>query len=224
MPPHTPLYRQLVPILAFLCFAPTLALSEESSAPAAEAHETGAAAKEGEEGKAKERHEAKEGKESKEGQEGKENKEGKEGKEGHEGKEEQPSDLHLSGFFSEGWDQDFAERPREERAPRFSLFQSRQGFLERVGEVKYTRSNALDSGATDEDEFATGVELGLNRRFEIDAETRQVTQHMMTKDGASGHGLQLDVGARFQLVDTASTGFGFEVRCVTPNETLGRNP
>ena len=45
---------------------------------------------------------------------------------------EEPADLFPCDFFRTGWDEPFEERPREGRAPRFNLFKSRQGFLERI--------------------------------------------------------------------------------------------
>src|SRR5262249_31349088 len=56
---------------------------------------------------------------------------------------EEPSDLLLRDLFTAGWGEPFEERPREGRAPRFTLPRSRQGFLERIAVINYAYANGL---------------------------------------------------------------------------------
>ena len=146
-----------------------------------------------------------------------EKKEAKEGE--HERKD--PPDLMLSNFFSAGWKDKFEEHPDEGRAPRFSLFQSRQGFLERVAALKFTETHGLEKKTFDENEPAAELEYAMNRRFELDVEAFNVTQVPQTLEGRSGDDTRFTLGLRFALIDTAWTAWSFEPRVTTRSPALG---
>jgi hypothetical protein len=157
-----------------------------------------------------------------EGHAGGEGAEGHEGHhEGHEGEdhEKEPSDLSLCDFFTAGWDEPFEERPREGRAPRFNLFKSRQGFLERIGFLGYSYTNGLDGGQN-EHELSGGVEWAFNRRFQVGVESFYTWQRPSSADSRRGDGLRWEFSTRFQLIDTADRAYNFQIHVVTPDSTL----
>lgn len=132
-----------------------------------------------------------------------------------------PPDLRLADFFSTGWRDAFAEHPDEGRAPRFSLFKSRQGFLERVALFKAQETRGLEKRSTDEHEQAIEIEYALNRRFELDFEAFHVRQHPVLDEGRSGEDARYLLGARFALVDTKWCAYTFEPRITTRSSLLG---
>ena len=147
---------------------------------------------------------------------------GEHGDAGHEaeGHHEQPSDLFLRDFFRTGWDERFEERPSEGRAPRFRLFKSRQGFLERIAEVSYAYTNGADADKVNEHELAVGLEWAFNRRFALGIEPFYTWQRPSSEEGRRGDGLRWDFATAFQLVDTADRAYNFQVHVVTPNSRL----
>ncbi|HMF12632.1 MAG TPA: hypothetical protein VKE94_10010 [Gemmataceae bacterium] len=138
----------------------------------------------------------------------------------HGGHHEQPSDLYACDFFRTGWGERFEERPSEGRAPRFKLFKSRQGFLERIAFGAYAYTNGLDAGNVNEHELAAGLEWAFNRRFEFDVEPFYTWQRPSTEEGRHADGLRWDFGTRFQLLDTADRAYNFQIHVVTPNRHL----
>ncbi len=148
------------------------------------------------------------------------------GAEGHEGHHEagehreEPSDLFLSDFFSAGWRESFEEREREGRAPRFNLFKSRQGFLERIASVNYAYTNGADESRINEREFSLGLEWAFNRRFQLGVEPSYTWQRPRGDEGRRGDGLRWDVSTRLQLIDTADSAYNFQVHVLTPNRHL----
>src|SRR5262249_38104323 len=99
---------------------------------------------------------------------------------------EQPSDLFPCDFFRAGWAEPFEERPSEGRAPRFKLFKSRQGFLERIAVGGYTYTNGVDAGNFNEHELAAGLEWAFNRRFAFEIEPdRTERDHALHRMGRS---------------------------------------
>jgi hypothetical protein len=133
---------------------------------------------------------------------------------------EQPSDLFLSDFFSTGWRERFEERPSEGRAPRFKLFKSRQGFLERIAIGSYTYTNGVDAGNFNEHEVAAGLEWAFNRRVELDIEPFYTWQRPGREEGRHADGLRWAFGTLFQLIDTADRAYNFQIHAITPNRHL----
>jgi hypothetical protein len=133
---------------------------------------------------------------------------------------EEPGDLLLSNFLTSGWSEPFEERERAGRAPRFNLFKSRQGFLERIGFVNYAYTNGLDNGKFDEHELAAGLEWAFNRRFQLGFESLYTWQQPRTEEGRRGDGLRWDFSTRLQLIDTADHAYNFQVHVVTPQSRL----
>ncbi len=150
--------------------------------------------------------------------------EGHEGRheEEHEGGEhkEEPSDLLLRDFFTSGWDEPFEERPREGRAPRFNLFKSRQGFLERIGFLGYAYTNGQDGGGLNEHELSGGIEWAFDRRFQLGAESLYTWQRPTRPDSRRAEGLRWDFSTRLQLIDEADRAYNFQIHVVTPDNSL----
>lgn len=128
----------------------------------------------------------------------------------------EPPDLGLRDFLTSGWTDKFEERERQGRAPRFNLFKTRQGFLERIVAVNYGFQYRVEHGQFDEHEAAVGIEYALNRRFEIDIEPLY-TWKFARGDRRSQDGLRWETGLRFQLIDTADWAVNYQVRVATPN-------
>src|SRR5262249_3464703 len=103
---------------------------------------------------------------------------------------EQPSDLSPCDFFRTGWAEPFEERPSEGRAPRFKLFKSRQGFLERIAVGGYTYTNGVDAGNFNEHELAAGLEWAFNRRFAFEVEPFYTWQRPSCEQGRHADGLR----------------------------------
>jgi hypothetical protein len=144
------------------------------------------------------------------------------GEAGHEAGEhhEQPSDLFPCDFFRTGWVEPFEERPREGRAPRFKLFKSRQGFLERIAVGGYTYTNGVDAGNFNEHELAAGLEWAFNRRFAFEIEPFYTWQRPSSDQGRHADGLRWNFGTLFQLIDTADRAYNFQLHAITPNRHL----
>ena len=133
--------------------------------------------------------------------------------------EDQPSDLHLSGFFIEGWDQPWSHRERE--TPDMALLKVTTNFLEREFRLDATRTDVRGNAAYDTTDFANGlIAYGVNRRFMIEV----LTNVQWNRDGrgvvASGSGGGL-LG-RFQLVDTSSRSVSFQVKVGPPDKGVGQ--
>ncbi len=133
---------------------------------------------------------------------------------------EEPGDLFPRDFLSSGWDEKFEERHREGRAPRFNLFKSRQGFLERIAFVNYAYTNGLEDGTFNEHEVSAGLEWAFNRRFQLGAESLYTWQRPVGDEGRHADGLRWDFSTRFQLLDTADRAYNFQIHALTPNRHL----
>ncbi|HEX5270844.1 MAG TPA: hypothetical protein VFW33_10170, partial [Gemmataceae bacterium] len=146
----------------------------------------------------------------------------REGEGHHEGEEhrEEPSDLFPCDFFRTGWDEPFEDRPREGRAPRFNLFKSRQGFLERDVVLGYSYTNGLEDGRVNEHEVAGEVQWAFNRRFGVGVESLSTWQRPGSEGGRRADGLRWDFSTRWQLIDTADCAFNFQVHVITPESHL----
>ncbi len=147
-----------------------------------------------------------------------------EGHEGHhEHEHEEPSDLTLQDFFSTGWGEKFEERHREGHAPRFNLFKSRQGFLERIVVGSYAYTDGADGGRVNEHELSAGLEWAIDRRFQIGVEplyTWQRRRAVGDEPGRNTDGLRWDFSTRLQLIDTADRAYNFQARVITPSTRI----
>lgn len=136
---------------------------------------------------------------------------------------EEPSDLTLRDFFSTGWGEKFEERHREGVAPRFNLFKSRQGFLERIGFVRYAFTDGADGGLVKEHELAGGFEWAFDRRIQVGVEALYTWQRRgaeADQPGRNNDGLRWDFSTRLQLIDTAVRAYNFQFHVVTPNSNI----
>ncbi|HJU83422.1 MAG TPA: hypothetical protein VJ600_04360 [Holophagaceae bacterium] len=133
--------------------------------------------------------------------------------------EDQPSDLHLSGFFSEGWDQPWSHRERD--TPDMALLKVTTNFLEREFRLDASRTDVRGNSAYDATDFANGlIAYGVNRRFMIEV----ISNYQWNRDGrgvvASGSGG--GALARFQLVDTATRSVSFQLKVAPPDKGIGQ--
>jgi hypothetical protein len=141
------------------------------------------------------------------------------------GGDEEPSDLLLSNFFSDGWSSEWVKRPRKGRAPDMALLRVTTNFLEREVRVDYAyTSSARNSSKVETSQLLTGlIAYGLNRRLMVEVITNYQwndppSSSTAVKQNGSGGGAL----ARFQLADTYATSFAFQTRVSEPNRGIGQ--
>jgi len=78
--------------------------------------------------------------------------------------------IWAARFLDHGWRRILRNANGKGRAPRFNLFKTRQGFLERHRQLNYAFQSRADNGRFDEHELARRIEYASIRRFEIDLE------------------------------------------------------
>lgn len=141
------------------------------------------------------------------------------------GGEEEPPELTLSNFFSDGWSSDWVKRSRKGRAPDMALLRVTTNFLERELRVDYAYTSSVkNSSKVDTSQLLTGlIAYGLNRRLMIEVITNYQWNEpppgaTAAKQNGSGGGAL----ARFQLADTYATSFAFQTKISEPNRGIGQ--
>ncbi|HYB53363.1 MAG TPA: hypothetical protein VEG84_05830 [Thermoanaerobaculia bacterium] len=130
----------------------------------------------------------------------------------------QLSDLTLLNFFTEGWNQPWAKRPRY--TPDMALLKVTTNFLEREFRLDYVLTNVANNANLDTTDLANAlIAYGLNRRLMIEVISNYQWNNppvAPTVSGASGGFL-----ARFQLVDTETQSYSFQTRVTPANKGIG---
>jgi len=141
------------------------------------------------------------------------------------GGDEEPPDLLLSTFFSDGWSSEWVKRSRKGRAPDMALLRVTTNFLERELRVDYAETSSVkNSSKVETSQLLTGlIAYGLNRRLMVEVITNYQWNDpppgsTATKQNGSG-GAAL---ARFQLADTYATSFAFQTKVAGPNRGIGQ--
>lgn len=141
------------------------------------------------------------------------------------GGDEEPPDLLLSTFFSDGWSSEWVKRSRKGRAPDMALLRVTTNFLERELRVDYAYTSSVkNSSKVETSQLLTGlIAYGLNRRLMIEVITNYQwneppSSSTAVKQNGSGGGAL----ARFQLADTYATSFAFQTKISEPNRGIGQ--
>jgi len=133
---------------------------------------------------------------------------------------EQPSNLTLWNFFTEGWDQEWTHRTTPGGAPDMSLLHVQTNFLEREFRFDSYYQENLSNDSNKGTYFTDAlVAYGINRRFMLEVVTNYEWKDLKgspTQDGTGGAIL-----GRFQLVDIPGSSYAFNVRVSAPNSGIG---
>ena len=133
---------------------------------------------------------------------------------------EQPSNLTLSNFFTEGWNQEWTHRVNPEGAPDMSLLHVQTNFLEREFRFDSYNQQNLSNDSNKGTYFTDAlVAYGINRRFMLEVVTNYEWKDPKGSDNINGAGGAL-LG-RVQLVDVPGSSYAFNVRVSAPNEGIG---
>ncbi len=134
--------------------------------------------------------------------------------------EEPVSDLRLSTFFTEGWDQPWAKRPRGDNTPDMALLRTQSNFPVQLFRLDTFAETDMTSPKFERTELATAiVEYAINRRF---MPALFVThQWMEGRDGQDEDGTTGGVFGRFHLLEDATASYALNVKMVLPNRDLG---
>ncbi len=132
-----------------------------------------------------------------------------------------PQDLTLGNFFSAGWDEEWAKQERATGTPNYALLRVQTNFMEREFRANYYDETNINSPTNKQlTDFDALIAWSFNRRLML-----EITGAYQWYDPRTG-GLQVDGGlpglvGRVQLVDTESSSYSFNFKCVAPNDTLG---
>jgi len=131
---------------------------------------------------------------------------------------DQPSNLTLSNFFTEGWNQEWTHRYTPGGAPDMALLHVTTNFLEREFRFDSYQQRNLRSDSNRSVDFVDAlVAYGLNRRFMLEVVSNYVWKNAQpggtSSDGASGA-----LVGRVQLVDVPGSSLAFNLKVTSPNE------
>jgi hypothetical protein len=133
---------------------------------------------------------------------------------------EQPSNLTLWNFFTEGWDQQWTHRDTPGGAPDMALIHVTTNFLEREFRFDSYQQQNLSSDSNKATYFTDAlVAYGINRRFMLEVVSNYEWKDPKASDNINGSGGAL-VG-RFQLVDIPGSSYAFQVKVSSPNVGIG---
>jgi hypothetical protein len=138
---------------------------------------------------------------------------------------EEPSDLTLANFFSDGWSQDWVKRARRGRTPDMALLRVTTNFLEREVRLDYAYTRQVkNSSKVDHTQFLNGlIAYGLNRRLMIEVISNyQWNEPPSGSTAAKANGAGAAALTRLQLADTYDQCYGFQVRVSAPNRGIGQ--
>jgi hypothetical protein len=137
---------------------------------------------------------------------------------------ENPPDLTLWNFFTEGWGYEFTRRPLNDRAPDLALLRVQTNFMEREVRLNYSyQANTNSTRFENLTNFDYFIAYAFNRRFML-----EVLGNYQWEDGRgnknpdlSGQAGQL-VG-RLQLISLADSSYTFNWRVISPNVPFGNH-
>jgi hypothetical protein len=133
------------------------------------------------------------------------------------------SDLSISGFFSDGWDQPWSKYPRGEGTPDMSLLRVQTNFLVQLFRLDTTLETGRTSPAFSQGEMVTGtVEYALNRRFMPGVFLNH--QWLKGRDGhPDGDGTAGGLFGRFQLIENQNSSLAVSLKMTLPDHDLGEH-
>jgi hypothetical protein len=132
----------------------------------------------------------------------------------------QPSNLTLSNFFTEGWNQPWEKRVTPGGAPDMALLHVGTNFLEREFRTDFYSQENTASDGTRNVEFLDGlIAYSFNRRFMLevvsDYEWKNARDGGADSSGAGGAAV-----ARLQLVDLPGASYDLNFRVSAPNDGI----
>lgn len=133
------------------------------------------------------------------------------------------SDLSLSHFFSEGWDQPWVKYPRGEGTPDMSLLRVQTNILAQIFRLDTAFQFGKTSPAFSQGESVTAlVEYALNRRFMpglyINHQWLKGRNESDDEDGTAG-----GLFTRFQLLENRDSSVAMTLKMALPNHDLGEH-
>jgi hypothetical protein len=133
----------------------------------------------------------------------------------------QPSNLTLSNFFTEGWNQAWTHRQTPGGAPDMALLHVTTNFLEREFRFDYYHQWNKGSNSTRDIDFTDAlIAYGLDRRFMLEVVGNYEWDNARTV-GSSSSAAGALVG-RLQLIDIPYYSLAFNVKVTSPYEGLTR--
>lgn len=127
----------------------------------------------------------------------------------------EPSDLTLSNFFTEGWNEGWEKRVTPGGAPDMALLHVGTNFLEREFRFDYYNQHNLASDGTRTVQLLDGlIAYSFNRRFMLEAVSNYEWKDSRAGLDTSGAGTA--VVARLQLVDVPGASYDFNFRTTFP--------
>ena len=129
------------------------------------------------------------------------------------------SDLSISNFFTEGWNQEW-EKWRH-YTPDMALLRVTTNFLERELRADYAKTDVANSTTTDSTDFVNVLmAYALNRRLMLEVIGNYQWNDRLTGPEISGSGAAFL--ARFQLIENADQSYSFQARVSAPNKGIGQ--
>jgi len=127
------------------------------------------------------------------------------------------TDLTLSNFFTEGWNQPYTFRQSlPDGAPDLALLRSVTNFLVRVSRTDFSYADNLGKSPTKDIPFVDEyIDYAFNQRFMLSlfGDYTWVNQRSAADLDGAGGGAQF----RFQLVDTPTASYDFNFRIDLPD-------
>jgi hypothetical protein len=131
---------------------------------------------------------------------------------------DQPIHLTLSNFFTEGWDQGWAEQVTPGGAPDIELLHGDTNFLERVIRTDYYSEEETPGDRSIR--YLDGlIAYSFNRRFMLEVTSNYEWKENHDSSASSGGGGSLE--GRFQLVDVPGASYAFKFSASEPNHGIG---
>ncbi len=132
---------------------------------------------------------------------------------------DQPSNLTLSNFFTEGWNQEWDKRVTPGGAPDMSLLHVQTNFLEREFRTDYYSQENTAADGTRNVQFMDGlIAYSFNRRFMMEVVSNYEWKD--AREGADKSGAGGALVTRLQLVDVPGASYAFNFRVSAPNQGI----
>jgi len=129
------------------------------------------------------------------------------------------SDLSITNFFSEGWNQEWHKW--RHFTPDMALLRVTTNFLERELRADYANTSIAGSATQDSTDFANVLmAYALNRRLMLEIIGNYQWNDPVAGTPVSGSGAGLL--ARFQLVENADQSYSVQARVSPPNKGIGQ--
>ncbi len=133
------------------------------------------------------------------------------------------SNLTLSNFFSEGWDQPDVKRPNPGGAPDMALLRVQTNFLEQEFRTDFYSQQDLNSAKNRTINFADAlIAYGINRRFMVSVTSNYewLNSRIPNNDTDAA---SVAIAGRFQLIDIPGSSYALNVKVTSPAKDIGND-